>query len=192
MKLVLASASPRRAELLRQIQLQFSVKPQNIDETVLPGERPPDYVNRLSVAKAGNCEVAEDEIILAADTIVVCKSQILGKPGSKEQALEMLLTLSDCSHEVMTSMTVRSTTGERTRLVTTSVRFREVSQPEALAYWETGEPLDKAGAYGIQGIGAIFVASIHGSYSNVVGLPIMETAEMLAEFGVSSLNQGRR
>lgn len=182
--LVLASASPRRKELLEQIGLPFRVAPVNVDETALPDEDPAHYVERLARAKAeagmGLLNDAE-ALVLGSDTTVVCDGLILGKPASREQGLAMLKQLSGRSHKVMTAVALAGQYGCYARLAITEVHFRPLTEAEITAYWNTGEPADKAGGYGIQGKGAIFVNAIYGSYSAVVGLPLQETAELLAE-----------
>lgn len=184
--LYLASASPRRRELLEQIGVPVQVVRCAVDEQVLPGESAPVYVQRVTRSKvqAGVAEAPPGAVVLAADTAVVVDGQILGKPADRAQALDMLRTLSGREHEVMTAVAVARGAEVRLELVTTQVRFRPLSEAEIAAYWASGEPADKAGGYGIQGLGAIFVAQLSGSYSAVVGLPLMETASLLAGFGI--------
>lgn len=182
----LASASPRRKALLEQIGVPVRVLPCDIDETVRHGEPASAYVERMAREKAAAASgLVEKEVILAADTVVVCNERVLGKPASREEALATLGLLSGNQHQVMTAVAVRLGTHERVIRVDTQVRFRRLGQSEISAYWDTGEPADKAGSYAIQGLGAVFVERIEGSYSAVVGLPLMETAALLAEFGVS-------
>lgn len=184
--LVLASASPRRSELLNQLGVAFRVLPQDIDESVQLGELPFSYVKRLAREKAlqaiSCCDVGT--IVLAADTTVVVGEQILGKPESMHECLTMLELLSNREHSVLTGIAV----GDRSRLISevveTKVRFRAISHDEALSYWQTGEPLGKAGAYGIQGFAAAFVEHLSGSHSNVVGLPLFEVSNLLREFHI--------
>ncbi|KPH01276.1 Maf family protein [Pseudomonas sp. RIT-PI-r] len=186
--LYLASGSPRRRELLTQIGVAFSAISADIDETPLPAELPSAYVERLARGKAEagrrtvNC--ARPFCVLGADTAVVLDGKILGKPVDEADACAMLMMLSDKEHEVLTAIAVLE--GERceSRVVRSLVRFRPISREEAAAYWASGEPGDKAGGYGIQGLGAVFVAGLNGSYSAVVGLPICETAELLGHFGI--------
>ncbi len=184
--LVLASASPRRSELLAQLGVAFVVQAQDIDESVRPAESPQTYVERLAREKAAQAiaHSAAGAVILAADTTVVAGAQILGKPESLGEGLDMIKQLSACEHKVLTGVAV----GDRTRLlsqvVETKVRFRPISDAEALRYWHTGEPLGKAGGYGIQGFAAAFVESLSGSHSNVVGLPLFEVAKLLEGFGI--------
>jgi septum formation protein len=185
--LYLASTSPRRRELLQQIGLSFDVLKVSVDETPLSDETPAEYVSRLAVSKArAGMELTEaGALVLAADTTVVCEGRIIGKPGSFEEAVAIWDSLSDRCHQVLTGIAL--VRGERVawRVVTTDVHFRALDRDQMAAYWETGEPLDKAGGYGIQGRGAVWVDRIAGSYSNVVGLPLAETADMLAGFGYS-------
>lgn len=192
-RLVLASASPRRKELLGQIGLAFSVCPIDVDETPHPGEDPARYVERLARAKAeaglALCRedhsggLSADVLVLGSDTTVVCEGVILGKPAGREEGLGMLRQLSGRSHKVMTAVALAGQYGCYARLAITEVHFRQLGEDEINAYWNTGEPADKAGGYGIQGRGAIFVSALYGSYSAVVGLPLQETAELLNEAG---------
>lgn len=189
--IVLASASPRRRELLEQIGLSFSVAPVDIDEAPLPDERPDHYVERLARQKAeAGLALASDSnsLVIGSDTTVVCDDCIMGKPADEAEAMEMLRRLSGRAHKVMTAVALAGEYGCYARLVITEVRFRELSDPEIAAYWRTGEPADKAGGYGIQGRGAVFVDGLWGSYSAVVGLPLQETAELFEEAGQSVWN----
>jgi len=186
---ILASASPRRAELLRQIGIVFEVRlpARPVDETPRPGEAPADYVLRLAQEKAAAVAVtAPGRVVLAADTTVVLDHRILGKPADAAEAVAMLHALQDRSHEVLTGVAVRRNDRGHARLARTEVRFRAVDRSEAEAYAATGEGADKAGGYGIQGIGAIFAETLQGSYSNVVGLPLAQTERLLREFGVDT------
>ncbi len=181
---ILASASPRRAELLRQIGLDFQVRPAAIDETPGAGEPAADYVERLAREKAlAVAAGAADALVLGSDTSVVLDGRILGKPEHPEQAREMLRQLSGACHQVMTGVALACAGRCESRLVVTDVRFRELSDGEIQAYIASGEPMDKAGSYGIQGLGGIFVENLRGSYSAVVGLPLLETASLLADAG---------
>ena len=183
--LVLASASPRRRELLTQLGVSFTVYPADIDETARRGEAPADYVHRMAVEKA-RCGFEQAGITaLGADTAVVIGDRILGKPADRADALYMLELLSGATHQVLSAVALADGAGVRSRLSTTEVRFGEISAAARAAYWDTGEPADKAGAYAIQGLGAVFVAHISGSYSGVVGLPLYETAELLRAAGFS-------
>lgn len=186
--LYLASASPRRRELLTQIGVSFSQLSVSVDETPFEAELPDIYVQRLAREKAlaGLARVDDrSACVLGADTIVVLDRQILGKPVDKADALATLQALSGREHQVMTAVAVASHTDCMVRLVTSRVRFRAIGAEEAEAYWASGEPHDKAGSYAIQGWGAVFVAELAGSYSAVVGLPLCETAQMLGAYGVA-------
>jgi septum formation protein len=186
---VLASASPRRADLLRQIGIAFEVRlpAEPVDETPLPGEAPDAYVTRLAAAKAhAVAHVAPGRVVLAADTTVVLDGRIVGKPGDRAEAVAMLLELAGRDHEVLTGVAVCSGDRERTLLARARVQFRPIERAEAEAYWATGEAADKAGGYGIQGIGAIFAETLQGSYGTVVGLPLAETERLLRDFGVDT------
>jgi septum formation protein len=193
--LYLASASPRRRELLAQVQLVPMLLPQDIDESVLAGESPDAYVKRLASAKAASAlrDVRYQQAlpVLAADTTVVCEGQILGKPATLDEARTMLRLLSGRAHRVLTAVAVGLRAKTEVILVSTSVHFREIDENEIAAYWASGEPQDKAGGYGIQGLGALFVSHIEGSYSGVMGLPLFETLQLLKEFGVDPLAQSR-
>ena len=186
-KIILASNSPRRKELLIQIGLSFTVAPADVDESVLPGESPEAYAVRVALNKARiAAERAGEGIIIAADTIVVIGDSILGKPADARDAESMLALLSGKGHRVVTALAVMdAATGKgETRISATKVWFRDLTEREIAAYVATGEPLDKAGAYGIQERGALLVERIEGCYSNVVGLPLSLLGEMLREFGV--------
>lgn len=185
----LASASPRRRELLTQIGVPFSLVAASIDETPQPAESPTEYVERLALGKAqaGLAALsmrAEDTCVLGADTAVVLDERILGKPVDEADALAMLTALSGREHEVLTAVALAHGERVEVRTVSSRVRFRAIGVSEALAYWSSGEPRDKAGSYAIQGLGAVFVESLNGSYSAVVGLPLCETSEMLGRFGI--------
>lgn len=184
--LILASASPRRLELLQQIGVRAQALPVDLDERVLPGESACDFVRRLACekAEAGFARTEGELPALGSDTAVVLGERIMGKPVDEADAVAMLQALSGQSHQVMTAVAV--TNGQRTAVdvVVTEVHFNAISPAQAHAYWESGEPCDKAGGYGIQGLGAIFVRHISGSYSAVVGLPLSETATLLSDFNV--------
>jgi septum formation protein len=184
----LASASPRRSELLRQIGAPFRVLAGEIDERPLRGEEPSAYVARLAAAKAEAVWVtlppAEARPVLAADTAVVLDGELLGKPADVADAEAMLERLSGRIHRVLTAVALRHEQGVVTSASDTEVRFRPTTAAERRAYCATGEPLDKAGGYGIQGRAAVFVDSIQGSYSGVVGLPLFETAALLVRCGI--------
>jgi septum formation protein len=188
----LASASPRRRELLRQIGVAVRLLEISVDEAVLPGEDPAGYVTRLARAKAeagwSRRESATGAPVLAADTAVIVAGAILGKPKDQSDAARMLERLSGCSHEVLTAVALRAQSGVESRLSRSVVSFRVISAAEAERYWHTGEPRDKAGGYGIQGLGAVFIAQLQGSYSGVMGLPLYETAQLLDAAGVVRWN----
>lgn len=179
MKLILASQSPRRKELLGLLGLAFEIKVPCADETMTPGVDPAQQVAEVSRRKALATQAEKEDVIIAADTIVVCDGQILGKPRDREDACRMLKMLSGRSHQVMTGLTVLQ--GDRVESCTeiTQVYFRDLSDREIAAYVDSGEPMDKAGAYGIQGGAAIFAEKICGDYYNVVGLPVCRLAKML-------------
>lgn len=199
MDLVLASTSPRRKELLAQIgfgrpEFSFTQVAPDIDETVQQGEAPRDYVRRLAAEKAqaglALCADMSQPAVLGSDTIVVLENQILGKPLDVADAKQTLSELSGRTHTVMTAVALTYKAGESdstlktsVRLVETQVRFCALSAADIEAYVASKEPMDKAGSYGIQGLGGCFVAAIEGSYSGVVGLPLVETRELLAEVG---------
>ena len=180
----LASQSPRRAELLRQIGVEYQVRVADIDETPLQGEASRDYVLRLAEAKA---RVIADEleadstdwVVLAADTTIDCDGDTIGKPANATDCCQILGRLSGREHEVLTAVAVATPAGIESRLSRTRVRFRDLDEAEMRAYCASAEPLDKAGAYAIQGRAAVFVEQLEGSYSGVVGLPLCETAELL-------------
>jgi septum formation protein len=187
-KIHLASQSPRRLELLAAIGIEPSYGGVNIDEARLPGEAPREMVLRLAESKALAAHLHGDRVIIAADTAVVLDEAVFGKPSGQSDCIDMLLRLSGRTHEVLTGVAVRSARGVRTAISASQVRFREISPDEALAYWQSGEPKDKAGAYAIQGKGGLFVEAMTGSYSGVVGLPIFETACLLRDAGVRILS----
>ncbi len=188
--LYLASASPRRRELLSQLGLTYEVVPADVDESHLPGEAPADYIVRLARLKA---EAAAARLgrpgkpVLGADTAVVVAGEVLGKPKDRDEGLAMLAKLAGRQHEVLSAVALWSTRGLTSALSLSRVRFRDIPAAEARAYWDTGEPADKAGGYGIQGRGAVFVTELTGSYSGVMGLPLYETAELLRAAGVEVL-----
>lgn len=184
-QLILASASPRRKELLDQIKVTYAVNPIDLDETPRSNESPLDYVKRVAAEKSAACvaQVGTSIPVLAADTAVVLDNLIMGKPKNQQDAIAMLTQLSGRTHQVYSAISLRG--HEHWRAVSiTDVTFRPLTEQEMLAYWHSGEPADKAGSYAIQGVGGIFVASIKGSFSGVVGLPLFETAELLAKQGI--------
>ena len=189
---VLASASPRRTMLLDQMGIAHSVKPVDIDESPLANETPEAQVARLAEQKAKTAlarlhdedALNENTRVLASDTLIAFNGVSLGKPEDKEDARRILSMLSNNEHEVLTAISVASTTKQVTQTITTKVTFAALTNDEIDAYWDTGEPADKAGSYAIQGIGGQFVKAINGSASAVVGLPLYETRQLLREFGV--------
>lgn len=181
--LILASGSPRRAELLNQLQIPFRQLPMDVDESLLRQEDPRDYVVRLArkKAEAGRHKAGHIDPVLGADTLVVCNNRLLGKPADKADFAKMFALLSGATHQVMTAVALYTDQGIQHRLVITEVSFKVLSEDEIDWYWKTGEPKDKAGGYGIQGLAGQFITYIKGSYSAVVGLPLYETSELLKE-----------
>jgi len=183
----LASISPRRRELLAQIGVPHVVTGAHIDESAQAGESPRDYVERMARTKALTVWQQDSSLpVLAADTTVVLDGVIFGKPSDRADCLRMLATFSGRTHQVLTAVAVASTGGIALRISVSDVRFRTLSPEECAAYWDTGEPRDKAGAYAIQGRAAVFIESLSGSYSGVMGLPLFETAELLSAARVPS------
>lgn len=188
--LYLASASPRRRELLTQIGVPFRVLALSIDESVEPPETPLEHVRRLAAAKACAGRKLEEAArnpgrpVLAADTVVALDGGILGKPADRSDALRMLAALSGRTHEVWTAVALASAQGTAVCHNRSEVTFRRIGSEEAGQYWDTGEPCDKAGGYAIQGKAAVFVSSLRGSHSGVMGLPLYETAQLLESAGV--------
>jgi septum formation protein len=185
-QLVLASASPRRAALLTQLDLVFTVNAPDLDETRLPDEPIENMVRRLALTKAQSVARGESLPVLGADTAVVVDDALLAKPADRAEGLSMLTLLSGRSHEVLTAVAIVHGPRSEVRLSRSRVTFRAISRAEAEAYWASGEPCDKAGGYGIQGIGGIFAERIEGSYSGIVGLPLAETEALLQAFGVDT------
>ncbi|MCZ6888495.1 MAG: Maf family protein [Gammaproteobacteria bacterium] len=187
--MILASASPRRAALLEQIGVHFEVQPVHVDESSLDGECPRDYVTRLARLKASAIPEASVPV-LGADTAVVLDEKIFGKPSDEHDAVAMLMALSGRQHQVLTGIAVCGGSSDARRCealcVGATVGFVDISESDARRYWKTGEPADKAGGYGIQGIGGIFAERISGSYSAIVGLPLFETEQLLRSFNVDT------
>jgi septum formation protein len=193
---ILASASPRRTELLTQLGVAHRVVPAHVDERRAAGESVEACVRRLATSKAlevqvalaavGGSAAAEPLPVLGADTGVVVDGELLGKPRDRADALAMLARLSGRTHLVLSAVALASATELRSALSRSEVSFRRLSPQECSAYWDSGEPCDKAGAYAIQGMGAVFVEDLRGSYSGVVGLPLFETARLLAGAGVAT------
>ncbi|HIJ21502.1 MAG: septum formation inhibitor Maf [Gammaproteobacteria bacterium] len=188
--IILASASPRRSELLTQIGVRYRIAVADIDETIAD-ESPQQAVLRLAEEKASTIWKEQEQLnrypVLGADTIVVHQQNILQKPASETEGMAMLELLSGGMHEVMSAIALISDTGLQTALSVSQVTFREITTSEQRAYWASGEPQDKAGGYAIQGQGAIFVQQLQGSYSGVMGLPLYETSQLLQHAGVQLL-----
>lgn len=192
MKFILASGSPRRKEILENISLEFEIMADESDEIMIEGEKPYDTVKRLAMQKVKNIasrvETGENTIVIGADTVVSIDEKILGKPKDEREAKDMLLTLSGRINTVYTGLAVLETQSGKavSEFVSTGVKFRSLSEKEIENYIKSGEPMDKAGAYGIQKIGGLFVESINGDYFNVVGLPLCRLEEILSEeFGIN-------
>jgi septum formation protein len=190
--IVLASRSPRRSQLLAQIGVPHEVLAVEFDEVRLPGEAPAAFVERLARDKAQHSRKAcpGGRPLLAADTIVVLDGDIFGKPRDEADALGMLRALSGRCHEVMTAVAVCDGSTVRTAVSVSRVRFRQLDEAECRAYWASGEPADKAGAYAVQGLGAVFIERLEGSYSGVMGLPLFETAGLLRAAGIPVWQEG--
>lgn len=188
---VLASASPRRRDLLGRLGIVPLIRPADVDERLLPDESPEAHVVRLANDKSRATDAPAGALVIAADTVVVVDGGVLGKPLDASGAIEMLRRLSGREHDVCTGLHVRRDRAEASSVTTTRVRFRELHEREILAYVETEEPMDKAGAYGIQGAGGAFVESVSGSDSNVIGLPLAELVLLAHRVGVVLLPGGR-
>ncbi len=192
----LASASPRRRELLEQIGVDYALLSADVPEVRSPHESPEEYVLRVALAKAraGLALLAQDDSrpVLGADTAVVLEGEVLGKPRGRDDALAMLQRLAGREHLVLSGVALVSHQQAQSRLSVSHVRFRPIGDDEALAYWHTGEPADKAGGYGIQGLAAMFIERLEGSYSGVMGLPLYETAKLLAQFGIAPLEKEQK
>jgi len=189
-QLILASSSPRRAELLTQLAVNYQVCHVDIDETPFKNELPLNYVQRIAAEKsAASVNLQNSELpILAADTTVVLNNQIMGKPENQQQAAQMLSRLSATTHQVYSAISLRGQQHWQ-RVNITDVTFRVIEPFEMAAYWKTSEPGDKAGGYAIQGLGSIFIKSIKGSFSAVMGLPLFETAELLTKQGIKIIHE---
>ena len=183
-KLHLASSSPRRRQILDNMGLEYTAAGVDVDERQHRGESADIMVVRLAVEKARAADAGPGTVVLAADTAVVLDGEVFGKPADRADALRMLAALSGRHHRVMTGVAVRSDNAMENVLSVTDVKFREIGPDEALDYWHSGEPRDKAGAYAIQGLAGTFVETITGSYTGVVGLPVLETAELLRAAGI--------
>ena len=181
MQLILASQSPRRKELLGLFHIPFTVRIADIDETMDPAQAPYDEVARVSLLKAKAVEANAEDVVIAADTIVVCDGKTLGKPHSEEEAAGMLRLLSGRDHQVMTGMTVLRGDTHKSITEVTDIHFRSLSENEIARYVASGEPMDKAGAYGIQGGAALFAEKMVGDYYNVMGLPVCRLWQLLSQ-----------
>ena len=189
MNLILASQSPRRRELLGLFRIPFSVRVADIDETMDPEKAPYDEVARVSRLKALAIPREAGDVVIAADTIVVCGGKVLGKPHSEEEAAAMLAALSGRDHQVMTGMTVLRGGAAETVTEVTDLHFRELSDREIRSYVATGEPMDKAGAYGIQGGAALFCTHMVGDFYNVMGLPVCRLGELLRKMAPEMMGE---
>ncbi len=186
MDILLASASPRRKELISWLGLEFEVLVPVVDETIQDGEALSEYCSRLSREKAGSVRHERpDAVIIAADTVVVIGGELLEKPHDEQEAFDHLMLLQGAMHEVYTGYTIMHGAKSVTRVVRTNVYFRPMTPEEIVWYVSTGEPMDKAGSYGLQGIGSIFVDRIEGSYTNVIGLPLSDLYQDLKGFGLA-------
>jgi septum formation protein len=186
MQIILASGSPRRNELFSWFGLDFETKVPEIDESIQKGEVPGEYCSRISRDKAASIGHAyRQALIIAADTVVVVRGKILGKPADASDACNQLRLLQGAMHEVYTGYTITHETRSTTRVIRTRVYFRSMSDEEITWYISTGEPMDKAGSYGLQGIGSLFIESIEGSYTNVIGLPMSDLYNDLKGFGIA-------
>lgn len=184
LRFILASQSPRRADILRQLGLVPEISPANVDESLLQRERPAEHVERLARAKAGLiAERERDALVVGGDTIVVHKDAILGKPKDQEEAFDMLSDLSGSRHEVLSGIAVAGPHGIISTVATATVRMRTYDRNTAAAYVATGEPMDKAGGYGIQGLGASLVESVDGDYYAVIGFPVASFVALLEAIG---------
>ena len=181
MQLILASASPRRKELLGLFHIPFVIRVADIDETMDQTASPADEVGRVSRMKALAVSREPEDVVIAADTIVVCNHRVLGKPHNSEEAVETLKLLSGRDHQVMTGVTVVRGDQAETFTEVTDLHFRELTEKEIHAYVATGEPMDKAGSYGIQGGAALFAERLVGDYYNVMGLPVCRLGQLLRE-----------
>ena len=193
-QIILASASPRRRELLKSLGIPFKVVPSNVEEIALDGEAPVRAAKRLAQAKAlAVAQRLPKAVVLAADTIVLLGKEVMGKPKNLSEARRMLKKLSGRTHRVITGFCLLNTEDNRVikRAVTTKVKMKRITPAELKGYLKSGEPLDKAGAYAVQGIGAFLIESVQGSYSNVVGLPLAEVSEAFRELGIPYLKVSR-
>lgn len=184
MRLVLASSSPRRREILQLLSLECEIRPPSVEERLLPGKAPDSEARRLAIEKAAATHWSTGELILAADTLVVLGDEILGKPADEADAVRMLMSLQGRQHEVYTGLALRAGNRLEADVAATRVWFRSLDAAECREYVQSGEPLDKAGSYGIQGLGAALVQRIEGEYFNVMGLPVQLLLSLLGRFGL--------
>lgn len=195
-EIYLASASPRRRELLEQIGVSFQVIRVDVDESPREAESPEDYVIRIALDKARygwqSAGYQNKKPVLGADTTMLIDHEILGKPVNQQDAIDMLMRLSGRRHRVMTAVALVDKDSEQVAVSSSFVTFRDLSKAECEAYWHTGEPVDKAGSYAIQGKAAMFVSKLEGSYSGVMGLPLYETAELLQNVAVDLLKDNKK
>ncbi|MEX0836744.1 MAG: nucleoside triphosphate pyrophosphatase [Gemmatimonadota bacterium] len=183
-RLVLASASPRRRDILRQLGLEPEVRPADVDERLLPGEDPGEHVRRLAREKAARVlEFEPDALVIAGDTVVVRDGEVLGKPADPDEAVAMLVSLSGKTHQVLSGLALARADRAVDAVTRTSVCFRTFDQGTARGYVATGEPMDKAGAYGIQGLGAALVEGVEGDYYSIVGLPVAVLLQLFEQMG---------
>jgi septum formation protein len=190
--IILASGSPRRHELLLQLGVEHDILAVDIDESCLTEESPEACVERLALEKARTAhDLARQALVIGSDTMVIAEGKILGKPRDRADGLQMLECLSNRAHEVLTAVAVTGEGRELSCVQRSKVVFRQLSSAEIVAYWQSGEPRDKAGGYAVQGIAAQFIERIEGSYSGVMGLPLYETAQLLKEFGINPLVTGK-
>ena len=188
-QIILASGSPRRSELLRQIGIEHVIHSVDIDETPLAHESALSYVERVAAEKSLACQqqFPGNLPILSADTSVICDNEIIGKPRDLDHAIAILSKLSGRTHQVYSAVSLRGIEHWQT-LSISEVQFRELSQEEIIAYWHTGEPCDKAGAYAVQGLASTFISAINGSFSGIMGLPLFETAQLLTRQGITVIS----
>lgn len=191
MAIILASKSPRRQELMRLLGLEFTVMTEDVDERMDAALAPEDEVARVSACKAAAVlpQTSAEDVVICADTIVVLDGQIMGKPKDEAEAFSMLRRLSGRTHRVLTALTVCCRGERRTELEQTEVTFRKLSDREIRSYIATGDPMDKAGAYGVQGGAAVFVSKLNGDYFNVMGLPLCRLTQRLRDCGISILGE---
>ena len=191
MQIILASQSPRRKELLGMLGIPFTIRVADIDETMDPACSPYQEVARVGCAKAKAVPHQPDDVVIAADTIVVCDDKVLGKPKDTQDAFAMLRQLSGRTHQVMTGLTVLRGDVCQIHTEVTDVTFRQLSDKEILSYIQTGDPMDKAGSYAIQGGAALFVERINGDYYNVIGLPVCRLNQILRQIAPEAMEEGQ-